>query len=256
MRPWIKLLIVGLAGFGGGFASGFFVHKRINDIQFQEVTEEEMNEIEKKELNARKQEIPSPSEKKDKVEELKEKDLPADPDELRRTLQGKTPYIFADAEQKKSYEKMWNAVKDYSTEDNANNIPTIPEDEEDPSEDEGDDEEVDDDILDLEREADDAERYNIPSPYQISLGDFYNDRPDFDKITIEWFEPDNTWIDEREEVIPDISTYVGTDVKSLFQNPGFDDDPDIRFIRNERYQTDYEAIRHHKSFMEATGGVD
>lgn len=244
MRPWIKLLLVGIVGFGGGFASGFFVHKKMNDVQFQEITEEEMDEIEKKESET------APAKKVMKeIPFVPPVHLPDDdPDQLRLILQGKKSFIEADAETKRAYEKMWKATKDYSSEENANKIPTIPVEE--------NEEEDDPDISELEREADDAENYNIPDPYMISLPEFYNGGPEYDKITIDWYMEDDVWMDEREQPIPDISTYIGMDAKNLFNIGTSDDDPDIRFVRNERYQSDYEIVRHHRSYSDTVRGVD
>lgn len=254
MKPWIKIFIGVVCGFAGGFAAGFFSHKKMNDIQFEEISEEEMKEIEKSIQNSKETVRESVEQVfKEPVTEIFEKtDLPENPDELRNTLQGKTPYIQADKDQKLMYEKLWNATKEYSDEDNANNLPTEAE-ERGPEE-----EEFDEEFLEmLENEIVEPGSSFVEPPHMISLSDFYNDRPEFDKITIEWFEEDNVWIDEKEEIIGDISSYIGMlDAPSLFKVNGPEDDPDVRFVRNDQYGTDYEIIRHHRSWKETTGGVE
>lgn len=261
MKPWIKILIGVVIGFGGGFASGFFTHKKLNDLKFEEVTEEEMAEIEKDILEKEK----AKNEEKDSVKnadkpfdvlDLKGETLPDDTDKLRNALQGKKPYIQADRDQKLAYEKLWNATKEYSNEENANELPTEKEmaEKESPVDDE---EEFDEEFLEqIEEEAANTGAGFVEPPHVISLADFYNDRPEFDKVTISWYEPDNVWVDEREEIIPDIRSYIGLEVKSLFASNSYDDDPDVRFVRNEKYGSDYEIIRHHRSWRETTGGVN
>ena len=239
MKIWIKILIGVVTGFGGGFVSGFLVHKKLNDVQFEEVSEEQMKEIEQK-VNAAKEKAEA------KEKELPET-LPEDPDKLKLALQGKRPYIEADKEQKQAYEKLWNATKEYSNEENANELPT--QDEEEFTEEEY--------VSQLEQEAEkEAADEFVEPPHVIGLADFYNDRPENDKITIHWYEPDNVWLDENEEIIPDIKSYIGMQVQTLFASNSPDDDPDVRFIRNDRYGSDYEIIRHHRSFRETVGGVE
>lgn len=239
MKIWIKILIGVVTGFAGGFASGFLVHKKLNDVQFEEVSEEQMKEIEQK-VNAAKEKAEA------KEKELPET-LPEDPDKLKLALQGKRPYIEADKEQKQAYEKLWNATKEYSNEENANELPT--QDEEEFTEEEY--------VNQLEQEAEkEAADEFVEPPHVIGLADFYNDRPENDKVTIHWYEPDNVWLDENEEIIPDIKSYIGMEVKTLFTSNSPDDDPDVRFVRNDRYGSDYEIIRHHRSFRETVGGVE
>ena len=231
-KLWVKLLIAVVSGFGGGFAAGFFAHKKMNDVKFEEVTEEEMAQIEEK-VNAAKEK--AEKEKKDILPD----DLPENEDKLRMALQGKTSYAKADEEKKKQYEKIWSTMKDYSDEENANELPIQEEEEEE-------DEEQDD----IPEEPD------FDPPHEIGLADFWNDRNYHDKVTIDWYEPDNVWTDEKGEIIDNIESYVGMEVKGLFASNSPDDDPDIRFVRYDKRGSDYEIIRHHRSYHETVGGVD
>ena len=254
MKPWIKILIGVVAGFAGGFASGFFAHKKMNDIQFEEVSEEEMQEIENTISNTTE----SLKEKVDKAFSVTDiskeamNEASSNPEKMKNVLQGKTPYIQADKDQKMAYEKLWKATKNYSDEENANQLPTDSAEGEDAdSSEEGFDQE----FIEMLEEEGKGDRYVEP-PHVISLSEFYNERPEFDKITIDYFEPDKVWLDEKEEIIGDIVSYVGmNDIPSLFEENTPEDDPDVRFIRNEQYGTDYEIIRHHRSYMETTGGM-
>lgn len=61
------------------------------------------------------------------------------------------------------------------------------------------------------------------------------------------------YLDENEEIIADIQSYVGLNAATLFAKNGPQDDPDIRFVRNEQYGSDYEIVRHHRSYRETLG---
>ena len=84
MKPWIKILIGVVSGFAGGFAAGFLFHKKMNDIQFEEIDEEEMARIEE-ELKSSK----DTEETEDKIIHAIRKADPQNEDELRNAMQGK-----------------------------------------------------------------------------------------------------------------------------------------------------------------------
>lgn len=281
MKPWMIKLIIGAFGFGGGFAAGFFCHKKMNDLKFEEITSEEMAEYEKQMSDYAEEEEPNDISSEAPAEEKAQEWKPAvteegelgaaqkleeDTDDLRKQLQGKRPYIQADADAKTAYEKLWKATAEYSSETNANAIPVSPVEEDkegekgteatDEAEEESPGEEdFDEEFLEqLEREAVEAGNNFTEPPHQISLVDFYNDYTDYDKVTIEWFEPDNVWLDEHEDIIPDISSYAGIGVKNPFLEEAIDGDPDTRFWVNPRYGSVYEFVRHHRSYAEMTGG--
>lgn len=237
MKPWIKILIGVVSGFAGGFAAGFLFCKKLNDIQFEEIDEEEMKKIE--EDLKKSKEVKAPQSVIEKYESVQ--DLPEDEDELRNALQGKTNYIKADQASKDKLKETWNTIKDYSDEENADSLPV--EDFEDG---------MDEEFLEM-IEEEEVEPGQIEPPHVISLSEFYNERPEYDKITIEWYEEDNVYLDENEEIIDDISTYVGTNAGKLFKEGSPDDDPDIRFVRNEKYGSDYEVIRHHSAYSDISG---
>ena len=238
MKPWIKILISVVSGFAGGFAAGFLCHKKMNDIQFEEIDEEEMAQIEN-ELKKNKEEKTDPLEKK---MDILEKADPQNKDEIRNAMQGKISYIKADEEAKARFASTWETVKGYSDEDNADSLPIDPEDG------------LDEDFLEM-IEKEEVEPGQMEPPHLITLSEFYNERPEYDKITIDWYEDDNTYLDENEEIIADIQSYVGTNAAALFgKNTGEQDDPDIRFVRNEQYGSDYEIVRHHISWRQAAMG--
>ena len=238
MKPWIKILIGVVSGFAGGFATGFLFHKKMTDIQFEEIDEEEMARIEE-ELKSSK-DTEDTEETEDKIIHAIRKADPQNEDELRNAMQGKISYIKADEDAKKRFASTWETVKEYSDEENADSLPIDPEDG------------IDEGFLEM-MEQETVEPGQMEPPHAISLSEFYNERPEYDKITIEWYEPDNVYLDENEEIIGDISSYVGLLASKLFKENGPQDDPDIRFVRNEQYGSDYEIIRHHRSYRETMG---
>lgn len=237
MKPWIKILIGVVSGFAGGFATGFLFHKKLNDIQFVEIDEEEMKKIEE-DLNKDKEETKAPQSIVEKYKSVQ--DLPENEDELRNALQGKVSYIKADQEAKAKFKETWETIKDYSDEDNADSLPVDLE------------ENMDEEFLEM-IEEEEVEPGQVEPPHAISLSEFYNERPEYDKITIEWYEEDDVYLDENEEIIADISSYVGLNAGKLFKDNGPDEDPDVRFVRNESYGSDYEIVRHHSAYSDISG---
>ena len=253
MKIWLKIALGILSGFASGFAAGFFTHKKINEIKFEEVSEEELDKLIAEIPEDIREKVDNKDNSDTSVNGLKraEKALDAygdNPDKLRLAMQGKTPYIDADDKFKREYSKMWETTKKYSNKENADNLP-VPEDEE----------------SDIMREID-TEFYNsldeieeppeTKEPHKISLGEFYEERREYDKITIDWYDEDDTVLDEREEVIADPNSYVGCSMKELFSDPSPDGDPDAIYIRNDAYHTDYEIIRHHASCKKLIIGED
>lgn len=85
-------------------------------------------------------------------------------------------------------------------------------------------------------------------PYVISVGEFMDDDPVHDKITITYFEDDDTLCDEREEVIPDILNTIGIECLTMFGH--LSDDPSIVYVRSERIATDFEVICDKRSYSD------
>lgn len=250
MKLWLKVTMGVIFGFGGGFATGFFFHKKLNDVQFVEIEQEEMELLEKETEKKQK-------EASNVINSVQE--LPSDPDKMRITLQGKISYVEADREAKEKYANIWGAYKRYSDETNANELP-VPldgdHDGDEPSPTSDVEEGFDEEFLEM-IEQEQVEPGQVAPPHPITLGEFYNERSEYDKITIDWYESDNVFVDENEEIIADLKTYIGQiDIHKLFGETGADEDPDIRFVRNEQYGTDYEIIKHHRSWIETTGGSE
>ena len=77
-------------------------------------------------------------------------------------------------------------------------------------------------------------------PYVISYEEFSEEHLDFNKNTITWFDGDETLTDEREEVIPEVVSYVGEDALTRFGDGSHDEN--IVYVRNERMGVDFEVV--------------
>ncbi len=90
-------------------------------------------------------------------------------------------------------------------------------------------------------------------PYVISQAEFDHGKPNHDKLSITYYEDDNTLADEQEEIIDDPDTVVGTDALLSFGKES--DDEDIVYIRNDQLGIDYEISRIHGSYEENVMGT-
>jgi hypothetical protein len=94
-------------------------------------------------------------------------------------------------------------------------------------------------------------------PYVISLAEFQNDEEDFDKITLRYFEEDDTLNDELGSRRGDDSTIpiesVGAANLERFGVGSTDEN--IVYIRNEQLKIDFEVIRDEGSYTSTVLGL-
>lgn len=100
--------------------------------------------------------------------------------------------------------------------------------------------------------SDEVNETNHLIPYVITEKEFSEENQHFDKITIDYYELDDTLADEQEEPIPDVSSIVGDEALLCFGKGS--NDPDTIYVRNEKLSTDFEVIRLHKSYRETVLG--
>lgn len=81
-------------------------------------------------------------------------------------------------------------------------------------------------------------------PYVIHPEDFVNDRPFFDKITLEYYEDDVLCNAISEEIVTDIDRTIGRESLKHFGEY----EEDVVYVRNDRTSTDYEVIYQHRPF--------
>lgn len=93
-------------------------------------------------------------------------------------------------------------------------------------------------------------------PYVISLAEFHNDEEDFDKVTLRYFEEDETLASELNSRNDDSSIPLDTvGVKNLLRFGVGSEDEDIVYIRNEGLTSDFEVIRDEGSYTEKVLGL-
>lgn len=84
------------------------------------------------------------------------------------------------------------------------------------------------------------EPIDVSKPYVISSEEYSHDEPEFDKITISYYEEDDTLCDDRERPIDDIEGLIG-DALSHFGEKS--NDRNIVYVRNHRISSDFEVLR-------------
>ena len=90
--------------------------------------------------------------------------------------------------------------------------------------------------------------------YMISTEEFLQGREDHDKLTITYFEADDTLCDERDGIIPNPQDVVGHSALQSFGT--IKTDPDVVYVRNEKVGVDFEIIRNKSSYVEQILGVE
>lgn len=78
-------------------------------------------------------------------------------------------------------------------------------------------------------------------PFVISIDEFNTTEDDFDKVSIAYYEDDDTLVDERESVITDIENIIGYDALGRFGDHS--DDSNIVYVRNVDLGSDFEVLR-------------
>lgn len=92
------------------------------------------------------------------------------------------------------------------------------------------------------------------APYVISLESYANEFEEHQKINITYYEKDDVFTDQNNDVISNPERLVGMDaILKLGQESG---DPDTVYIRNLKLETDYELIRLKKSYAKEKLGYD
>jgi hypothetical protein len=123
--------------------------------------------------------------------------------------------------------------------DPSDRVPGHPDgtdDEDDDGEDDGDDDGIEEDpgpdpVLELERRS---------TPYGISSAEFTEEREEYNKISLNYYEGDSVLTDDKDVPIRDFIKVVGKDFVSLF---GKDENPDLAHVRNDRLESDFEIAR-------------
>jgi hypothetical protein len=94
---------------------------------------------------------------------------------------------------------------------------------------------------------------NGAEPYIISVESFNEENTHYDKISITYYDDDDVLVDDDETVIANVNEVVGS--KALTSFGQLSDDPQIVYVRNDRYGIDYEIIRNFGNYQATVLGI-
>lgn len=92
------------------------------------------------------------------------------------------------------------------------------------------------------------------TPHIISIEEYTNSSSSYGKETIFFYEEDNTFANQNEEIIDGVDRTLGVNLHLHFGEKS--EDPDIVYVRNEKESVDFEVIRLHTSYATAVLGVE
>lgn len=102
-------------------------------------------------------------------------------------------------------------------------------------------------------EFDELNNRDPNAPFRIAVAEFFNYENEFAKITLTYYEEDDTLTDEKDVILPDIEKVIGPDA---IHNFGADsDDPNIVYVRNEELLSDYEVVKDSGSYAKQVLGI-
>lgn len=208
MKFCVKMLLTGLGAFGAGFAAGYFVRKKTTEIEIEEITEEELEELTKG-LDG---------------EGSKEQEDESD-DIFVSTV---NPEVHLEQEEKEAYFRQWKEkTSDYDTRSK-----DIPENV------------VTEDVEGIEEYLDHLEGI---SPGTMADWMRCMEAPDgeYDTVELLWYDHDNVVTDTEGEPLIDSEKFMGFDVKDEFYliDPDTTGDPDVRIIFNHKTKSVFHITR-------------
>ncbi|MFA6661458.1 MAG: hypothetical protein WCS56_00325 [Bacilli bacterium] len=82
---------------------------------------------------------------------------------------------------------------------------------------------------------------NVPEPEIITSQSFVDEYPDHQKLTLNYYAGDDILVDEDDNPIEDVEIVVGYDSLNHFGEYGPEED--VLYVRNLKFEIDYEIIR-------------
>jgi hypothetical protein len=121
-----------------------------------------------------------------------------------------------------------------------------------PGHDDGDEDDSDDSDIASEIPPYDPVPERGTGPYVISTSEFYEDKENYNKISLTYYAADKVLVDEQEHPLNDWAKIAGESFASAFGEQS--DDERIVHIRNERLEADFEIALHEGSYVEVVLG--
>lgn len=88
----------------------------------------------------------------------------------------------------------------------------------------------------------------------ISFIEFNEECDDYEKLSMCYYDVDETLCDDQEVIVVDVETLIGGEALYRFETSG-NGANDVVYVRNDNLKTDYEIIRLHSSYMETVTGI-
>lgn len=89
-------------------------------------------------------------------------------------------------------------------------------------------------------------------PYILTVDEFMENDLSHVTESLVYYEGDDTLVDEREQVIPEVGELIGHDALTKFGK--YSKDKNIVYVRNVRKEMDFEIARDERSYIEAVAG--
>lgn len=91
-------------------------------------------------------------------------------------------------------------------------------------------------------------------PFTITRDDYFDDEPDYDKLTLTYYVADDILADTRDEIVDDVEGTIGPDALESFGH--ISGDPNICYVRNRERDADFEIVRDERSYSVVIHGMD
>lgn len=226
MKLWVKLLMAAIPSFATGFAAGYFVRKKTCEVEIEEVSEEDLQNM----LNQAQK----------TAEELAPKDEPEYDGAMKEA-------------EKEAYFKRWKSY-DTVSKDPPDDIMAISE--EDLTiepEDKNTEDETPDDEEEDEPEHEDISK-NRPKIEAGSIEDWNHwsglQDGEYDPTVLNWYSVDDVVCDEDDIPVEEPRKYIGFDIGEMFAtvDSKTTGDRDVRVIFNHKLKAIYYLHRINTSF--------
>jgi hypothetical protein len=93
----------------------------------------------------------------------------------------------------------------------------------------------------------------VHDPRVISVNEYFNDMPRYEKVTVTWYEGDSVLTDQDDAVVEEFVVAIGEGNLLFGHDSG---DPNVVYVRNDRLSTDYEVVRSEGSYRVDVLGLD
>lgn len=108
---------------------------------------------------------------------------------------------------------------------------------------------------DWDQQQEESKRNAHPlDPYVVSKDEFNANDPGYNQISVTYFAEDDTLIDDKNEVIPDVENTVGADNLNRFGHGSGDNR--VVYIRNDTLEVDFEVVKSEGSYTKEVLGFD